>query len=255
MTQLAHILAVPAIVLILGYLPIGRRRLAAFATSHDLTVTVPNGSLLIAYLARSARWRSTGAALGWVSGATFVLHGNAFFWGAAGYLLGALGAEFRTSVRLPPGPRRAELVQRRSKDYLSRAARWGPVIVLAIAAFEFWMPFRYPPEQDGWLTAAVLSVVTTAGAAALLWAGRWLIVRRPRPVVSPDVDRADEVIRMSSLQIIGGSALALMCLATSGMAFGYALEVPGLLGTVQTGLPYLMLLCALYAWFRVRVSR
>ncbi|WP_433254760.1 hypothetical protein ACQPYK_13395 [Streptosporangium sp. CA-135522] len=126
----------PATALTLGFLPISRRRLTAFAALHGVTVTTANGPVLIRYLTRSVRWRSTGGALGWLAGAAIAPPTGALFGGAIGYLAGAFAAELHSSVRRAPGPRRALLVKRHSKDYMSWGVQWGPVLVLAVLVLQ-----------------------------------------------------------------------------------------------------------------------
>ncbi|WP_433254757.1 hypothetical protein ACQPYK_13390 [Streptosporangium sp. CA-135522] len=89
---------------------------------------------------------------------------------------------------------------------------------------------------------------------AVLGLSRRLIVRRPLPVVAPDLDAADSAIRTSSLQSIGGAALAMMCLAPSGVFIPRTFEVADSAPVSWFyGLASLLLLLgAIYSWFGVK---
>ncbi|GGT04197.1 hypothetical protein GCM10010156_72520 [Planobispora rosea] len=256
---LAWMFAVPTLVLLAGFAPVGRGRLARFASPRDLTVTVTSGPVLITYLARVSRWRAVGGAAGWVAGGALALPGAYYFWGAAGYLVGALAAEIRTSVRLTPpdGPRRASLAVRRSGDYLSWGVRWGPVFVISAVALQLAGYLRWPSAGtlDVQPSEVLLGGTGVAVVTAVLWLSRWLIVRRPRPVLPDDLNAVDDEIRASSLQTIGGASLALMCLAAGDVMWDVTLDLdaPEPFNWIHSVLAFGVFAMALYAWFGVRV--
>jgi hypothetical protein len=261
--SLAWMFAVPTLALLAGFAPVSRKRLTTFALQHDITVTPGNGRILIGYLTRVARWRALGGAAGWIAGGALDLPGAYYFWGPAGYLTGALVAEIRTSVRpAPPGGlRRAALSVRRSGDYLSWGARWGPALIVTalgcqISGYLLWPSAEHP---DVHAARMILPIVAIAAMATVQWLSRWLIIRRPQPVLAGDLGAADDAIRATSLQAIGGASLALMCLAATDVMWAVmpALDAPGPFDWIFPTLTFGMSLSTIYAWFglRVRVRR
>ncbi|GAA1284271.1 hypothetical protein Psi02_33850 [Planotetraspora silvatica] len=255
----AGIFAVPTLALLAGFAPVSRRRLDVFAQEGGVTVTPDNGRVLIGYLARVPRWRAVGGAAGWIAGGVFALPGASYFWGAAGYLVGALAAEIGASVRWAPtaGPRRAALDQRRSGDYLSWGARWGPLLVVAALACEIWGYRLWPGEGGPDLrpSTVILAVGGMAAVAVVMWSARRLIIGRARPVLPADLGAADDAIRSRSLQTISGASLALMCLAATNVMWAIQLDLdaPEPFNWILSWLTFGTLLSAVYAWFRVRV--
>ncbi|MFF5209495.1 hypothetical protein [Streptosporangium sp. NPDC000396] len=252
--SLAWLFAVPTLLLLAGLRPVGRPRLAAFASQYGVTVTVDNGPFLIGYLARTTRWRAIGGAAGWLTATVLPLPGGSLLGAAVGYLLGALAAEFRTSARLitPAGPRRAALEIRRSKDYVSWVDRWGPALTVVAVVFQAGSYLIWPSRLEAHEVAGAAIAaggLVMAGLALLMWASRWLVTRRAQPLVSPELSAADDAVRASSLQAIGGVALTLMCLVASGVTWGIAqnLAAPAPFSWVSTLLPYLLVVAAVYA--------
>jgi hypothetical protein len=254
---LAFLLLVPMAGLIAAFAPLRRSRLRRFALERRIVITTGNGALLVGYLTRTVRWRACGGAAGWILGAALPLSGRVYVWGAVGYLAGALLAEIRTSVRMPErGVRRAALTVRRSRDYLTVGARWGPVIVLAATAGQLIAYFRWP--NANWEGLEPLEVAVGAGgvavALAVFGASRWLITQRPRPGVASDVAAADDAIRSSSMQTIAGAALALMCLSAHSLMWATRphFTAPGALDWIFSSITGGMFLVAIYAWFELR---
>ncbi|MEW9529566.1 hypothetical protein [Microbispora sp. NPDC049125] len=253
---LAWMFAVPTLALLAAFAPVSRRRLTAFGLRRDITVTVGNGPILIGYLARVARWRALGGAAGWIAGGALALPGGCYFWGAAGYLTGALTAEVKTSVRPSPGLRRAALTVRRSRDYLSWGARWGPVLIVTALACQMAIYVRWPnaglPDVRPARAAADLAAITVL--VIVMGLSRRLITQRPRPVLAADLSAADDAIRAGSLQTISGASLALMCLAATDAMWAALLDLdaPEPFNWISTWLSIAMYVFALYSWFGVR---
>jgi len=249
----AATLAPPAIAVLMALWPVTRRRLAAFATTYRVAVTGDNAPLLLTHLARTRRYRSIGAALGWsigsfetVAGLPFGALGGAF----AGYFLGALLAEARGAGTLPPGPRRASLAPRRVAEYVSPAARWLPVVLGVVAAVVLIIPLRWPPSPDRvqLVPPVVVAVTAVALAAVIVWARAW-IVARPQRLGGADLVAADDGLRASSIQTLSGAGAALLCLMIGTLLAGVDRSaVPAPVHTLLTGSDVALLVLLLISW-------
>ncbi|MBM7784719.1 hypothetical protein [Tenggerimyces flavus] len=247
---------VPTAALLYGFGPVSRQRVASFASAHGVVVTAENGPILVDYLARVARWRTVGGAAGWLVGGWFALPGEFVGWGLGGYLAGAVAVElaitFRTQV--PNGPRRATLSVRRSGDYVTWGASWGPLLVLAVLALQgigylLWPSADLQPEQ------LIPHLVAMIGVVTILWISRRAIVQRPQPVVAEALRAADDAIRASSLQSISGASLALLCLVSADVMWRIKLssDLPQPLSWTFAVLSFAVLAAVPVAWFVIRV--
>lgn len=255
---------VPTMALLYGFGPVSRRRVNWFASSHQVTVTSENGPILVSYLSKVARWRAVGGATGWLAGAAFDLPGVFYAWGIAGYLVGAVLVELVIATRspagpvVPDGPRRAALVVRRSGNYVTWGARWGPLLVLAVlvlqaTSFFIWPGENLQPQQFILASAAMIGVV------AILWISRRAIAQRPQPLRAESLRAADDAIRSSSLQTISGASLALLCLLAADIMWRINLnsDPPRPLSWIFNALSVAVLAAVPVAWFvtRVRIHR
>ena len=124
---------------------------------------------------------------------------------SAGYFLGALVGEVRSTWARPAGPRSATLATRRESDYVPSWARLWPT-VLTVVAVPLTLVLAVRIDWQALLLGA---------AAVIPWAaGRWstrLIVERPLPVAGQDVIDADAGLRSRALHAIGGA----VCLVES----------------------------------------
>jgi hypothetical protein len=133
------------------------------------------------------------------------------------YMAGTLWAEL--SVTRPTGTARvASLVPRDPPAYLGRALRWGPPAAGLLAAVVWtgvaWLPAGLADSgirrADG---RAIVAAVVFALLVPLLTVGaqRW-ILRRPQPLVDPELVAADDAVRAASvrnLAAVGGSVVLL----------------------------------------------
>ncbi len=249
----ASTLVPPAIAVLMALWPVTRRRLAAFATTYRVHVTGDNAPLLIAHLARTRRYRSIGAAVGWgigsfdtVVGLPFGVYGGAF----AGYFLGALLAEARSAGTLPPGPRQASLAPRRVAEYVSPTARWLPSILGLVAAVALIIPLRWPqpPDQVQLVPPIAVAVTAVALAVVIVWARDW-IVARPQRLGAADLVAADDGLRASSIQTLSGAGAALLCLMIGALLAGVDRSaVPAPVHTFLTGSDVALLVLLLISW-------
>ncbi len=177
------------------------------------------------YLRRGRVARTGGALAGLLLvGAAFAALGRGETGGAevagafVGYLLGALYAEL-SLVR--PGharTRSASLVPRRLADYLPpelRRTQRALAVVVAVGALALAVVpvgVRTPWAPVPWWVSVGGAVAVLALAAGLEGLQGWLL-RRPQPLTSPALLRADDAIRAQSVQSISGSAIALLLVA------------------------------------------
>lgn len=232
-------------------------QLQRWADSYGLELTGANRSLVEWYPRRTKRFRTTGAVLGLLFSAAVVaatrgrasgsVPANGLLMAAAGYLAGAVIAEAALSRPERTLPRAASLQPRTLEQYLPGYAMWSQRIVpaLAVALVPFYgalearpfIPRTSLPRFAG--TAAVIVVLAFA-----LEVVERMVVRRAQPVVAPEVLRADEAIRSSSIHAMAGAGIALQLMglsyqlsqlgsATSGGALNWTF---GLLSILTLGL-------------------
>jgi hypothetical protein len=185
-------------------LPVDRRRVEVFAARQDLAITRDNAALVIAYLARTRRWRAAGL----VGGVTWYTVGALrhdtiginIGYALVGWFAGALVAEAWIS-----GPARtrsaASLIRRTPGHYLPSSV-WAPLAGTAVLCAVLAIP-GWGGRSWVWLAAAVglPAVVILAGTRIRL---------RPQPLAAPDMLAADDAIRRRSMRVLTASAVTLL---------------------------------------------
>ena len=238
MTVLAVVLAVGLFLIVVGAV-LGRRAQwtpERWAADLGLQVTPVNEGLIRSYIARTRGLRTLGAVAGFATPIVYSQIADrslpapfdfSLLDAAAGYLIGAVLAEL--TVRRPKSDApAASLTPRALKDYLppvlTTALRVSALIALGLAAVLYLLPedqVKHPPDLPPAIPLIVSVVVIVAGVEAL----QRFIVRRPQPVVHPDLLRADDAIRSASLHALAGAGLALEFMLLSGFVFAIGLMV------------------------------
>lgn len=200
--------------------PVSRVRLERFARRQCLDVSAASGDQIIRYLATTRRWRTAGLGLGFLASVAWSLpqptasiDSITLF---AGWFLGALVAEIRVA-HLAHGPRRAASLQRRQPAaYLSRPA-WAlvpgaAVLAVAVAATTTWAAAVGSARPDWWSAGWLVAALATAATVRAI---QLHVLRRPQPLVAPDVLATDDAIRSRSLHVLagGGAAIVLLCVS------------------------------------------
>lgn len=200
-----------AVALFRPFGPVSRQRVERFARRQALVVTPDNGPRVIAYLATTRRWRSTGLVIAFAvemaaataSGDHFSASGLQYFgfWAA-----GAVIAEWRLGRGQRDGVRRAaSLVPRRLGDYVSAGIR--TMVALAfVGALAIEVTLVCVARRDR-LVLLAWPLATVAVVAAIALVARHILTR-PQPVAAIDVERADDALRSRSLHVLIGCALA-----------------------------------------------
>jgi hypothetical protein len=192
---------------------VSRSRVERFASRQALPITIDNGNLVIRYLATTRRWRAGGLITATVIFTVWSAHHGRFsintFELFGGWFIGAVIAEWRVAAAATGSRRSAQLVPRRTRDYLRPPARVLPTVAFVICAAVA------VADAGGALAGRhavwrhlVPWVVVTAAGLALVYVVQRHVLRRPQPVVSRDVLAADVAIRARSLQVLAGSAVA-----------------------------------------------
>jgi hypothetical protein len=199
---------------------VSRVRLERFARRQRLDVSAANGDQIIRYLATTRRWRTAGLGLGFLATVAWSLpqpaesiNSIALF---AGWFLGALVAEVRVA-HLTHGARRAASLQpRRPAAYLSRPG-WAlvpgaAVLAVAVAVLTVCLAAFAGARPDGWAAGWLGAALATAATVRAI---QTHVLRRPQPLVAPDLLAADDAIRSRSLHVLagGGTALVLLCVS------------------------------------------
>ncbi len=271
--------AIGALVFLVAVLALGTGlALAGFFTNEDpagwartnaVELTPDTSAALSAYLRNRRGLRRIGAFAGLVlptavTAATGLdLKVSGVVWVLLGYLVGLLVAEI-TFARVPDaGPRVASLSTRRLTDYLPRTLVVAQVLVptlnlvLALVAARIidnrpaapGLPLTGSTTQD-FTAAAVIAgpVALLLAAGALL--GQRALVRRPQPMVEPDLVALDDAMRSSSVRTVAATSVATttFLLACQLSGIDQALP-PGSTGQGLLLLPgALVLLAAVVAW-------
>jgi hypothetical protein len=222
---------IPLVVLLLiGYLyrPASARDVDDFAARSGLTASPTSRRFIAHHLTTGRRLRVVlvTAALvlpNLVAGTIGVSpEGAPVSWSGVlwAYMAGTLWAEL--SVTRPTGTARvASLVPRDPPAYLGRALRWGPPAAGALAAVVWtgvaWLPAGIADSGvrrvDG---RGIVAAVVFALLVPLLTIGaqHW-ILRRPQPLVDPELVAADDAVRAASVRNLAavGGAVVLLSLA------------------------------------------
>jgi hypothetical protein len=242
-----------------------------WAREHGLVLTASSQPFVAAYLATGRQLRRVCGFGGLVVAASVTaatgidLHVPGLVWILVGYLVGCFWAEVALT-RLPTGTQRtASLVPRRVRDHLPRRMVTAQVVfpavsfVLAVVAVVLLddhhsatQPVLTTASFNVTTTAAVLragvvgSAVLSVAAMSGVWALQRHLIRRPRPVVAPDLLAADDAMRISSTHLLSGSGLCIVSLlvATQLVCISLATHGPWSALSVIGGL-----LALLVAWF------
>ena len=254
--------AIPlAYIVFRGFRSPDERFLQRWAGAYGIELTERNRAMVQTCLRRTRRIRTLGALAGVFFSVIYVtitenstsFLGNGLFLAVVGYLMGTVVAEAVVPRPHRGATRMATLVPRTLHDYLPRYAIVAlralpaisvsliPVYVAVEARFQILI-FHISP-----VGFAVISGVLVAMAVGVEAVERG-IVRRPQPVVSPDLLEADDAIRSASVHALSGGGVALALLGLS-----YQLSEISSIMTVRTlsplgFLPVLMLGLALKSW-------
>ncbi|HEX3393674.1 MAG TPA: hypothetical protein VHS52_04025 [Acidimicrobiales bacterium] len=211
----------PVVLAVVGLRPVTDRELVRFSVRYYLLDEAITPTLARA-IARARGFRLLGAALGFslpplvrgLSGDSVDV-GSALFWGAAGYLGGALVATLIPTTRANGDVRAATLVPRRTSDYLPRRTIVAPGVALCltlVAAVAYQITPRWPYRPQGAgpvIGAVVLSVI----ASVVTSVGTRLVVRRRQPVPDTQTVAADDALRSHGLHLVVGTGIAVSALA------------------------------------------
>jgi hypothetical protein len=210
--------------------------LRAWAASAGVTLTVESRPAVRRYLAWTRRSRTVGGLVGFLapilyraaSGETSAAttSGGAD-WSVplmiVGYLVGALVAEIVVN-RPRRGTGAALLVPRRLADYLPpyvlRLQRGLAVAAAVLAGVYALLVGRVSPATNGLEVPDALEVlafgVGGAGIALLVETVQRAIVARRQPVGRPDEQLLDDAMRSSSLHVLAGAGVGLLCIVVGG---------------------------------------
>jgi hypothetical protein len=221
--------ALPAAYILIRGIPAPRpAQVLAWGDVYGLELTAANRPVVERYLRRTKRLRTIGALAGLLFSLAFTaategqgsdsLWGNGLLMAAAGYVIGALVAEAALSHPQRTLARAASLEPRTLGQYLPGYAIWAQrlIPILAVGLVPVSVALDGPGSsgpRDPVPFAAVAAALVAAGLA--LEGLERMIVRRAQPVVAPDLLRADEAIRASSVHAMAGAGNALLLLGLS----------------------------------------
>lgn len=214
------------------------RQAQLFAWCYGVAMTAPSLGFVAEYLTYQRRLRALlgGGALlipalvPWAIGGAYdnrplQLSFTSFLWGI---VAATVWGEYSFARPTPaPGAPRAALLDRRNlADYLPRPWLWAPVAG-GVAAVVAWgvVPFLAATETSGVAIAAgvALGVVVPP---LVLGVGTYL-VRRPQPVVAPDLVGADDAVRAASVRTLATVGATIVLLDAAGGFFLWTRSADG----------------------------
>jgi hypothetical protein len=200
--------------------PVGRRRLEAFARRHALDVTAASAVLVVRYLRANWRWRVAGISAAAAAYLADDMHHQRIsinlFYALAGWFVGALIAEV-VATPYSASRRVASLDRRSPARYVTprtRRALWvtsGFCFVTALLAAA--------TNDERWRVPLIGAVLLPA---VVVLVARHVAVRA-QPMSEPDLIAADEAVRAHSLQALYAAAASLLLY----------LGLPPILGTIH----------------------
>jgi len=232
------------------------------AAVHELRRVAPGArsdALFAAYLSRARRYRTGWSVVGWMCGIFLgALFQSRVGWytlllsGVGGYLAGAIVAELHHLRRDRSGVRLASLAPRNIADYRSTSQLRFLRVFGALAALEFVLEVLRLHRRTAHGRVAVIVV---ALVAVMTWVvvevTQRAIVYRPRPAMPDDLARADDPIRILSVE-----GLALVGCALIALLLSYSSLVLALTTSAQAApfgiLAYVLFGCSIRFAFRAR---
>jgi hypothetical protein len=195
------------------------QQITEWAAGSDLRLTEPVRAMAARYLKWTRRCRTIGGLVGFLVPITysmttqdaFPIHGLVLI--LAGYLMGAVAAEIVVH-RFSRRANAALLVARRLSDYLPAyvAMLQRGLAVVSLGLVGVWALTPYPnrevPEPE--LSTFVLHGLAGIGVAVVIEGLQRLVVARRQAATSPDLLAADDAIRSSSVQALGGAGIGLL---------------------------------------------
>jgi hypothetical protein len=239
-----------------------------FTERSGLTTSADSRRFIASYLTTGRRLRVAlvivalvapvpiAAALGHSAGDRFSTSWTVILWAC---LAGTVGAEL--AVTRPTGPEGvASLVPREPSGYLSRPLRWGPAAAGALAAI-VWAGVPFLPGDHTSAGTASLRADGVSIAAGIVFAAivplvvvgaqRW-ILRRPQPLVAPELVAADDAVRAASVRNLAAVGSVMVLLNLAGGLFQYlkAVDIWALDWLFGAGVAVSLGLAAISWWSR-----
>jgi hypothetical protein len=231
---IAVVTAVFLVVLTSLGVPVTRSRIVRFARRSALVLTPENGDVVVRYLSTTRRWRASGIIVGMIAQVIWSLwHDRTVTFGGlgafAGWFAGAVIAEWRVSSVASGSRRAARLVPRRRADYLSSTVRrmpafaalccLGVAVVVAVGGVA--------NDQNVWLTLVVWLLATMVGLVVILGVQNH-VLGRSQPLLAASLLAADEAIRVRSLRVLTGAAVAAAGLPAAALVGELATAYPSI---------------------------
>lgn len=241
--------------------------LEPWAQANGVVLGPVTAPVVEVYLRNRRGLRRVGALAGLIIPPAFTaatgldLHVSGFVWVLLGYLVGQVIAEL-SLARVPASPTRAaSLSPRRLLDYLPRPLAVAQValpaiaaavgIVVAVVAAGATRPPSFEPGAIDPLAGALVAAPVAVLLAAATLAGERRLVRRPQPIVEPDLVALDDAMRSSSVRTVAATVVAItaVLLTTQLGALAYHTDARLWQGICWLGAG-LVLLFAVACWQR-----
>ena len=199
----------------------------AWASAHGITLNDRTEQIAETYLQRNARFRFTGAVLGFVLPLGSDVPGLEMI---GGYLAGAILAEVTARPIVTSREARASLVPRELGQYIPAYAikLFRALSIAAAAVAMTW--YLVPEGRDRSTDPEIGPVAAAAGAIILLLvveASLRYIIRRPQPAAEASLLDLDDAIRSASMHatIGAGIGIAFLLLGASAWAVGFRSDI------------------------------
>ena len=187
------------------------------------------------------------------------LHVSGLVWLLLGYLVGQVIAEL-SFARVPAsGTRTASLAPRRLVDYVPRPLAIAQVAMpvlcgaLGLIVVRFTADLPHPvgfePGAVDPMAGAILAAPVAIVLATATMIGERRLVRRPQPIVEPDLVVLDDAMRSSSVRIVAATNVAIvaMLITTQLAALANHVETGWLQGSLWVAMSA-VLFFAYFSW-------
>ncbi len=255
--------AILAVLVAPGMFPVKEHKIELFERDYGLRTSPEVRRFLRYYLTTGNRLRR----LAFVAVMVVPPLASAALWGSnrgmdpistpvvVALMVGTLLAELTLGRSAGRSPTRVASLRRRDlAAYLSLTLRFTPGVV-GVAAIAAWMgtlgfpeptqPLMWPNPTRSEVATAVAVAVAVPALVAL--ACRW-IVRRPQPLVDPDLVAADDAVRAASVRRIAAMGCVVALFNLAGALYRYRHTMDGYADIVLGAGIFVILCLASAAW-------